>query len=544
MSDTPDGTGISRREALGGLVGVAGLSGLSGCLSNALPTGAPPDQGSDGTGTLRFGQVLPPVSLDPVEVDDPWSTQVVRRLFQSLYAYDRSLNLVPVLAEGQPRVSDDGRTYTVTLRDAPRFHDGSDLSAADVKYSLEAPAREGTANRWKVDMIEEITTPDDTTVEFTLRYPYPNFGHSLTQPIVPRTVREENAETFGHEYAVGTGPYRFHTFKQGQYAFIERWDDYWGPELPTVNWLKFASVHSGLARSTSLRTGQNAIVERVQPHFRAATDEFPHASVVRTPSYTSYVLGFNTSGTPLSSRRVREAVDYLVSVDEFVEEVVGEAGRRQYGPIPPQVADAWELPREKWQGIPHNQNTERGRLLLQRAFAEMDVSQWSPTVVAPHNDYLARKLANTVVQALRSAGFRRARAVTSHWHDFRETITSGNQHDYALFVTPYAGGPDPDSVLYPMVHENMQGVTGGTYYNEESVMRALAGARRTRVREERKRRYGRAITTLLEDRALIPAFVLHNSFGVKQRVSGFEPHPLAGYNPMTLTFDGAPSLHQ
>jgi peptide/nickel transport system substrate-binding protein len=536
---TDDAVTLSRRNALKGIAGLATAGGLAGCTADALPTRELP--GNYRGGVLRYGQVLPPISLDPVEAEDPWSMQAIRRVFQGLYAFDRDTNLVPVLADGPPEVSEDGTRYTVTLRDEPRFHEGSRLSPADVKYSFEAPFREGTANRWKLDMIEEVETPDDSTVEFTLKYPYPNFGQSLTQPVVPKTVREGNAAAFGHEFAVGTGPYRLHTFKAGKYALLDRWEDYWG-RTPNVPWLKFVNVHSGLARTTSLETGQNDIVERVQPKFWSATEGFANADVVKAPGYTSYYLGFNTSSGPTSNPRVREAVDYLVSMDEFVEEVVGEDGRRQYGPVPPQVAERWGFPREEWRGIPHRKNTRRAAAIVREELSAMGIKGWSPTVVAPHDDYLARKLAAKVAHALKGLGYRRARSKTHHWRHFGETVTSGNRSDYAIFVTPRAGGPDPDSFLYPLVHENTQSVTNGIYYNEEPVMSKLLDARRTTDRAERKGYYEAATSTLLEDRAVIPAFALDNSFGVKRRVAGFEPHPMAAYNPMTLTPDGEPSL--
>lgn len=451
---------------------------------------------------------------------------------------------MPVLADGAPTVSDDGTTYTVSLRDEPRFHDGSDLSPADVKYSFEAPARESTPNAWKVDMVDEVRTPDDATVEFSLSYPYPNFEQSLTQPVVPKTAREGNTSRFGRAFAVGTGPYTLDQFEEGTYAVLRRWDDYWGPNAPALPGMTFVNVHSGLARTMSLKTGQNDVVERVQPKFWSATADFPNADVVRAPSYTSYYLGFNTSGTPMENPRMREAVDYLVSMDDFVTEVVGEAGRRQYGPFPRRLADRWGFPVEEWRGIPHAVNTERARAMLKRELDVMDVSGWTPKVVAPHNDYLAQKLATKVAGALRTVGFRRARATTHHWREFSETTTSGNQSDYAMFVTARSGGPDPDSFLYPMLHENMQGLTNGTYYNEESVMRDLLAARQTTTRTERKARYERAVSTLLEDRVVVPAFTLANSFGVKRHVEGFEPHPMAVYNPAVLTPDGTPSLRR
>ena len=121
-----------------------------------------------------------------------------------------------------------------------------------------------------------------------------------------------------------------------------------------------------------------------------------------------------------------------------------------------------------------------------------------------------------------------------HWSEFRETVTSGNESEYSMCVGSWAGFPDPDTFLYPLFHQRMEGLTNGVYYRSSDVMGAITRARRTRERTERRSLYQTAITTLLEDRVHLPAFTLYTTFGVKARVEGFRPHPLAQMNPQLL----------
>ena len=86
----------------------------------------------------------------------------------------------------------------------------------------------------------------------------------------------------------------------------------------------------------------------------------------------------------------------------------------------------------------------------------------------------------------------------------------------------------------------MQGLTNGTYYNRESVMERIDAARRATDRAERRRLYEEAMTTVLRDRPMIPAFKLHESFGVQESVRHFEPPPFAGENPDLAGEDGIP----
>ncbi|MFC6826773.1 ABC transporter substrate-binding protein [Halopelagius fulvigenes] len=521
---TEENPTLGRRDALRGIAVAAGTA-LSGCSAEAVP-------GNDSGEQLRYSMVLPPITLDPIEMTDAWSAKAANLVFQGLYAYDRGMNRVPVLAAGEPTVSDDGKTYTVSLAEGATFQDGTDVTAEDVKYTYEAPIAEESPNAWQVEMLESIETPDERTVRFELSHPYPAFEYALTRKVVPKSVREQNATMFGKrpDSTVGSGPYRPKVFKRGKYVYLNRWHDFWGDGGAKIERVKLINTHAGLARSMALKTGQSDIAERIQPKLWKATRKMPSVSIVQRPSFSSYFLAFNCGTEPTADPKVREAIDYLVSMDKFVEHIVGEGGERQPSPLPNRLAKAWNFPLDEWRAIPHDKNAEKAKVL----FEEAGVKNWSPKIVVPHNDKMREKLANAVAHGLKNAGFRRARVVKHHWKKFRETVTSGNKTEYEMYVGSWAGGPDPDTYLYPLFHWSQEDATNGTFYHEESVMENIRRARRTRKREKRRTLYEEAITTLLEDRVHLPAFTLDNSFGVKRHVRDFEVHPMAQYNPSLL----------
>ena len=527
----PDDATPTRRTVLEGLAGTAGLAALAGCSSEAVP--------GNGSGeTLRYAQVLPPLQLDPVELDDPWTAQSAGMTFQGLYAYDRELNLVPELAAGPPTVGGDGTTYTVSLVEGATFQDGTPVLAEDVKYSYEAPVTEETPPLWQVNMIAEIRTPDERTVEFHLEHPYPAFGHSLTRGVVPKHVRKQNSKKFGTEVVVGSGPYVPRIVKPGSYAVFDAWGTFWGSPAPGVGTVKTIGNHAGFARTMALKTGQSDIVERIQPDFWKATEKFGGANVVSTPSFNSHFVAFNCNDEPTADPRVREAVDYVLSMDDFVKEVVRPAGRRQVSPLPDRLAQEWGFPLDEWRGVPRKRNRRKAKAL----FKEADVKRWTPIIAVPHDDMLRQKLGTALATGLSQVGFRRARVKKYHWREFRKKVTSGNAHDYSMYIGSWAGFDDPDTFLYPLFHRSMEGLTNGTYYRNPDLMKKIAAARKTTNRERRRRLYESVITTLLEDRVHIPAYTLDNSFGVKENVSGFEPHPLAQANPRLVSRDGAVSV--
>jgi peptide/nickel transport system substrate-binding protein len=532
---------LTRREALAGLGGVATGVSLSGCAGVA----------SGGADAVRYAQVLPPVTLDPVRIDDPWSAQVANRVFQGLYTFGSGTEVVSQLATGSPERRDE-TTYRVELRPEARFQNGDAVTAADVRYSFEAPLREETPAKWALDPVEEIRTLDEHTVEFSLAHPYPAFTYALTRPIVPKAERRANPESFATD-PVGSGPFRVDLFEEGTYAALTAWEDYWGDETPGVRRAKFVGNHSGLARSMSLRSGQNDVVERVQPKLWSVTEGMPNTRVALAESLHYFYVGFNCNAGPTAEPKVRKAIDYLVDVDELVEHFVDPAAQgsgrdrnaaadvawRQYGPLPDSLAREWQFPVDSWRAVPRRKDLDRAKTLLNEA----DVGSWQPKILVPE-DLLRERFADAIAHELSNAGFRRARTVKVPWSEFRKRLRAGSPSDYHIFVGSWAGWPDPDSFLYPLFHENNEGLTNFTFYQEESVMNRLRRARRTTDRGERRRLYEGAISTLLEDCVHLPAFTLHNTFGVAESLRGFEPHPVASINPRFVGPDGTAPLSE
>lgn len=514
-----------RRTILRATAGGLGLSWLAGC------------QGVGGDDrSLRIAQVVPPVDLDPITLSDVSSAQIAARVFEGLYSYDDGTNIVPELAAGAPDVNDTGTTYKVAIDEDAQFQNGDPVGATDVVYSFEAPAKEETPHAWTVEMIDTVSAIDDQTVEFSLEYPYDSFGQVLTRPIVPRAERESNPQAFGRRNPVGSGPFRVETFTSGKRAYLTRWDNYWGASTPVAEAVTFVPVHSSLARVMSLKTGQNDLVERVPPKLWSVTERMSEASVRSTDGFLSHFVGFNCNEGPATDPLVREAVAHCFDTDEAVSNFVEPSGVRQHSPIPDRVAEAWDFPLSTWKDIPRGKNLDRTRSLLNQA----DVSDWAPTIAVPgtknSGDKLRETFAEAVVHGLGEVGLRRARVKKYPTSEFREKTVSGIPSEYDMYVRACSATPDPDSVLYPQFHENNEGTTNGVFYNEEDVMEDILAARRSNDREERRKRYASAITTLLEEWACLPAYTLKSSFGVKDSVDDFRPHPIVRENPR-LQFD-------
>lgn len=513
-----EGTSLSRRELLGGF-GAVGSILVSGCAAKAE---TPPGN------HLRLGTLYPPITLDPIEAKYIGSKQVIGQIFESLYVPDTDGNLRPHLAAGAPTVERGGTEILVEIKDGPTFQNGESITAEDVQYSFEAPVTEDAPSKWQVDMIDSVETVDSQTVRFRLAHPYPAFEYSLTLPIVPKGARTENKETFGRN-PIGSGPFEIRKFSEEKKAQTVRWDGYWGSPSPDVASFTSAYVESPVVRLTSLKTNRNDLITPVSPLLWDRTKRTDNVSLAARKGYTSYYIGFNLNDGPTTEKAVRDAISYCIDVDEMVSDFIRRAGERQYSILPRELAERWDMPLTEWRSIPNRKNTEKAK----RLFREADAANGQLRILTS-KDPQWKEVAEAIAGGLRDAGHG-ALVVSESWKNYLEKYLTGSAKDYSLFIGGVTGYPDPDSYLYPVFHENNQGITNGIFYNEEEVMAQISAARQTTDESKRQRLYRTAMTTLLRDRAFLPLCSFKNSFGVDQSVRNVRVHPIAEYNPQIAT---------
>lgn len=526
--DHPAPRTIDRRRLLQGLGG-AGAVALAGCMGGGdggggTGTGSP---GGSGGGKLNFAQVKSPIEFDPIVLNDVPSGEIAGKIFEGLYEYDSGINLVPALADGDPQPSQDRTTWTVTLKEGPKFQNGDDVTPEDVKYSFMAPVQEETQNAQEVNMIDSISI-DGRDVTFELKYPYAAFKYVLTRAVVPKSVREQDKDAFNTKNPVGSGAFTFDGWEEGNYVRISRWEDYWGEQSPNLGQIEFKPVTEGTTRVTTLRNGTNHVVKEIPPKQWSTVEGMSGASIEAVPGIGYFYLAFNCNEGPTTDPKVREAIDYCFDMDQAVANYVEPTGVRQYSPLPRSMAETWNMPLDEWQQIPHGKDIDQANSLFEEAGVSRDYA-WK--IIVPPDDK-REQIGVTVSNGLKEAGFSNVSVQRLDWGAFLDAYVSGKADDYNMYTLGWAGVPDPDSFTYYMFAptDDVQGVTDGTFYSQSSDRAATAcqkfvTARESADRAERKRLYTEGITTVLEDRAHIPAYNLKNSFGVANAVEDFAAIP-------------------
>ncbi len=333
------------------------LCAVTVLVAASLAAGGPAAvrEGGEMTAVYRAGNIE---SLDPPSASAGTDWRMTGLIaYNTLYAYNAEGKLGPDLAEAMPRLSPDAKVYTIPIRRGVQFHNGRELKAADVKYSLERQAHP-TSRSWgpsfasnivgakeviagRTTTMSGIQVVDDYTVRVTLEQPQAVFPGILSMAI-NAIVPKEEVDRHGQDYRlhpVGTGPFRLERWTPGQEISFVRNRQYFRkgvPHLdrivykfgvdPSVGLLRFERgevdyLADGLA-------GQD--IPRVRSDPRLSQQTFIADNV-----YLSFLL-MNTEVPPFNDVRVRRAVAMMVDRDRLVQ-VAGGLGIPAKGYILPQT---------------------------------------------------------------------------------------------------------------------------------------------------------------------------------------------------------------
>ncbi|GGB01914.1 peptide ABC transporter substrate-binding protein [Brucella endophytica] len=181
-------------------------------------------------GVINVATIGEPPTLDAMASTADLVGIVSQHIFETLYTFDKNWNVTPLLAAGLPEITPDGKTYTIKLRTGVKFHDGTDMDAADVVASLKRWTEVASRGKQTASMITSIEAVDPATVKITLNAPYAPLVSLLAfnnaAAIILPSEKQQNPMTD----PVGTGPYKLKERKADQYIQLVRYDGYKSPE--------------------------------------------------------------------------------------------------------------------------------------------------------------------------------------------------------------------------------------------------------------------------------------------------------------------------
>lgn len=407
-----------------------------------------------------------PDSLNPVLGFARWGDG---KVVEGLVRLTAELEVEPLLAADLPEVSDDGLTYTFTLRDDVTFHDGGPLTADDVVATYEAALDPESGSPAAADLtaVETVEAVDEQTVRFTLAHPHSSFVTATVLGVVPADgVDAESADE-----VVGTGPYRISDYRSGERLVLEATEDYWGAR-PAVERATFLFVEDDASRAARLAAGEvDGALLPAQALDRFSGDDA--WEVVRRDTADFRALVMPEEGPVTGDLAVREALHTGIDREALVDGALAGAGRPAYSPIPPEAPEYSDvLETEADPQAAERLLEEDGWVEGSDGVREKDGQRAEFTLMYPAGDTLRQNIALDVESQAAELGIAVAPEGLS-W----EAIEPRMATDALVYGT---GNPfNADLSTYPLFHSSraFQGFDNPGGYSSEAMDAALDAGR-------------------------------------------------------------------
>ena len=305
-----------------------------------------------------------PEQLNPLTSNDSASSEIIELIFEGLLSRDpRTLAFKPVIAEARPEVSPDHLSYTFKIRKDAHFQDGRPLTGEDILFSVKAikcPFVNAPFLRVYFNSLIDAELIDPYTIRFRTKEPYflnesvlgaisalPRHYYDPDNLLAPVSVKQldqdpqklppqvkQFGEQFNKNYSrnpMGSGPFKFGSWKTGREIELIRDDKYWGRgkadiDQVYIDRLKFRIINNPDAALIRLKSGSLDYIEALQPvQYVRGTGSQRFKQEFQTyeyyaPTYT--YIGWNNDHVIFRDKRVRQAMTYLTDRRQIVKSVL------------------------------------------------------------------------------------------------------------------------------------------------------------------------------------------------------------------------------
>lgn len=478
-------------------------------------------------GTLIFARGGDAVSLDPAVLTDDESLRVVKNIYDTLVKYSaEGFDVEPGLANWEQ--SDDGLTYTFHLRKDVLFHDGTPLNSDAVIANFKRwedtsdpqYARFERYQAFMADIIERIEKKDELTFTIHLKEPNAPFLQNLAMTqfsIVAPSALQKGSEDVGRS-PIGTGPFKFESWKPDDSITLARNDQYWGT-VPKLDKVVYKVIKENSARLNALFSGDVDLIDGVLPSDISRIEKEQRFQIFYRPPNNFGYLGFQTQKPPFDNALVRQAVAHTIDKKGIIEAFYEGAAEPGVNPLPP-AAFAFN---PEIKDYPYD--LEKAKKLLKEAGYTDGIPEVLLFYAMPiYRPYMpnGQKVAEAIQKDLEKIGIK-TRIESPEWAVYLDDLKKGKANLFLLGWTGSNG--DPDVFLNPLLDKNNIGGSNRVLYDNEELHQYLQEGRKTLDPETRKKIYYKAQELLHEDMPMVPiAYAKPVLAGIKE-IKGFYAHP-------------------
>lgn len=445
-------------------------------------------------------------SLDPHKAVAAGTKEVLFNLFEGLVKPASDGSFIPAVASAYEE-SEGGKVYTFTLRDGVKFHDGSTVTAEDVKFSIDkcADASAGEPLVAAFSNIESVTIEDEKTVVITLKEADTEFLAYMTTAIIPAS--NENPDT----NPIGTGPYKYVSRSPQENFIVEKFDDYWG-EPANIENVTFKICANADSLVMDLEGGSIDMFARITASQAAElSDQF---EVLEGTMNLVQALYLNHEEAPFDDVRVRQALCYAIDPDEIMLMVSDGKGTELGSSMFPAFSKYFmeEL------NDTYNQDIEKAKELLTDAGYP---DGFSFTISVPSNYQPHIDTAQVLVEEFKAIGVD-AQIQLIEWDSWLSDVYQNRQFQSTLV------GVDASNLTAASLLERFTSTSGKNFinYSNEEYDTAYANAVLSTDDDEKTRYYKECERILSEDAANVYIQDLPEFVALNKKYTGYEFYPL------------------
>lgn len=492
--------------------------GFGVCLGLALPACGPSPVPARTDIVIALANS--PVTMDPGVALDEASQKIQQLLFSSLLRIDDSLRVVPDLATRFE--APDPLTYVAEIPAGVRFHDGREMTSADVAYTfrrfLDPKYVSGRKGAYRG--LRAVDIVDRYTVAFRLTQPSASFPINLVMSLVPAGTGAEAGRM-----PIGSGPYRLSEFVPDDHVTLAPFAGAYGG-APANGGVTLKVVPDETMRGLELRKGSvDMVVNDLSPDLVAGLRSQAHLQVVTAPGTDYAYLGFNLRDPVLRDLRVRRAIGYAIDADSIVQFLRRGLAQPATGVVPPM---SWAYADDAFR---FTHDPARARALLDEAgYPDPDGAGPAPRLRLSLKTSTAeayRLQAAVIQQNLQEVGI----ALDVRSYEFSTLMADVLRGNVQLYTLQWVGVTDPD-MLRRAFHSS-QVPPGGFnrgYYRNAEVDRLIDEATTAASEADRARLYRAAQRLIAVDAPYISLWDKTNVIVASADLKGIELSPTADFS--------------
>lgn len=465
-------------------------------------------------GTFIYIRAASTTSLDLHREITSNNAFAIDKVFEPLVTFDQEGNITDWLAESHD-ISEDGLVYTFVLRDGLKFSDGTDVTAEDVKFSLDRHLEVGGSLPISADVVS-VEAQDQKTAVITLGTPFGPFLSELanfTNGIIPRDFGGKTEEEF-FQNPVGTGPFVVESWDPaGDITFVKN-EYYWQEGKPYLDKLVYRIVDDENQAMNQLIAGEVNGIESVSFGSVENLANNPDTRIETSGSWQVEELFFNTLDEHFSDVHVRRAIALAIDRQALTQALTFGYGETANSIVPSSLK------------FNHNDTVKALSGDVEAARAELAQSAYpdgfDTTISIASGNNTRMQEAQIIQAAAAQIGINiqiNAQEIATFREDFRnynfDMMINGATADY----------PDADSIFHFQVDPEGFSKCYWTNYNNEEATQLMHAGQQASTDEERDEIYRQLQQILADDVPYIPLYYPDVVIGLGQNVEGIEVLP-------------------